>query len=63
MTATHTEKKKKTNYSMKIANMNTYNDAAKEIFRHNSEVDQLKAQLKKMKKRLAEANKWKSSVC
>ena len=53
---------KKNNHSTKMANMNACNDAAKEIFRHNSEVQQLKAELEKMKKMLGEANKWKSLV-
>ena len=55
-------KKKKTNYSVKMANMNACDSAAKDIFRRNIEVQQLKSQLESMKKKLAEADKWQSLV-
>ena len=50
-------KKKKSNHAVKMANMNACNSAAKEIFRHNIEVEQLKSELESMKKKLAEVDK------
>ena len=42
--------------------MNACNGAAKDIFRPNIKVEQLKSKLESMKKKLAEADKWKSLV-